>query len=77
MRKVGGGGRGFSVVEARGSSLLDCAGGIEGGAAILGDCGRGSPAIPSVSLLGSWFSGGGGSCFSESGFTIEGSRGGD
>ena len=77
MRKVGGGGRGFSVGEARGSSLLDCAGGIEGGAGILGDCGRGSPAIPSDSLLGSRFSGGGGSCFSESGFTIEGSRGGD
>ena len=35
MRKLGGGGRGFSVEEARGSSLLDCAGGIEGGAVVL------------------------------------------
>ena len=73
MRKLGGGGRGFSMEEARGSSLLDCAGGIEGGAAVLGDCGRGSPTIPSDSLLGSRFSGGGGSSFSELGFTIVGS----
>ena len=73
MRKLGGGGRGFSVEEVRGSSLLDCAGGIEGGDVVLGDCGRGSPTIPSDSLFGSRFSGGGGSSFSELGFTIEGS----
>ena len=46
---------------------------LVGGDAVLGDCGRGSPTIPSDSLLGSRFSGGGGSSFSESGFTIEGS----
>ena len=77
MRKFGVGGRVFSVEGVGGCSLLGCAGVIEGGDVVLGDCGRGSPAIPSDSFSGSRVSGGGGSGFSESEATIGGSLEGD